>query len=627
MYPFTAIVGQERMKMALILNAINPKIGGVLLRGDKGTGKSTAVRALAELLPEIEVADCVFRCSRDAMCDECRKKTSRGKLRFVKRKMRVVELPLSATEDRVVGTLDFERALKEGVKAFQPGILAEANNNVLYIDEVNLLDDHIVDTLLDVAASGWNVVEREGISFRHPSRFILVGTMNPEEGELRPQLLDRFGMVVDVKAIGDPELRGEVIRRVEAFSENPEAFCRRFESEQRRLKRRIEIAREILGEVVVPDEIVDAVAKLCSELGIETHRADITTIRAAKALAAFNGRKEVTLEDIMEVSKLTLPHRMKSKPFEEPKLDFDRIERILNAGEEDEEGEKDGKKDNEDGRGKMSLDGMAKPGREEIGKTSLPKLEFSSRREAVKGRRVKSAGKSGRYVDFRLSGDEIAVSATIRAALGRGVRVPEKQDYRYKLCTRRSASSIAVVVDASSSMASLRRMEMAKGLILRLLQDAYIRRDRVSLLVFKNDSAEIVVPPTSSPQLAAKMLVDLTTGGKTPLAAGLLKARDLLRSEMRKGYIPILVLITDGRANVPISGDLGEEIRRVSEIIARDGILTVVFDADDYVSLGYAREVCELTDGLYYRLRELSEEGVFGIVDGLRRSLRRSFSS
>jgi len=348
-YPFTAIVGQEKMKKALILNAINPKIGGVLLRGDKGTGKSTAVRALADVLPEIEVSDCIFNCSKEAMCDECRKKEKK----FVKRRMRIVELPLSATEDRVVGTLDFERALKDGIKAFQPGILAEANNNILYIDEVNLLDDHIVDTLLDVAASGWNVIEREGISFRHPSGFILVGTMNPEEGELRPQLLDRFGMVVDVKAISDPELRAEVIKRVEEFSKNPEAFYKKFEPEQEKLRKRIEIARNILNEVTVSDEIVHAVARLCSELGIETHRADIITIRAAKALAAFKGRKEVSLEDVMEVAELTLPHRMKSKPFEEPKLEFDKIESILKNAIQEAEEERKEKEEKDEAKRKM----------------------------------------------------------------------------------------------------------------------------------------------------------------------------------------------------------------------------------------------------------------------------------
>jgi len=618
-YPFTAIVGQEKMKKALILNAINPRVGGVLLRGDKGTGKSTAVRALAGVLPEIEVSDCIFNCSREAMCDECRRKEKK----FVKRRMRIVELPLSATEDRVVGTLDFERALKEGIKAFQPGILAEANNNILYIDEVNLLDDHIVDTLLDVAASGWNVIEREGISFRHPSRFILVGTMNPEEGELRPQLLDRFGMVVNVKAISDPELRAEVVKRVEEFSEDPEAFYKKFEPEQEKLRKRIEIARNILSEVAVPDEIVHAVARLCGELGIETHRADIITIRAAKALAAFKGRKEVTLEDIMEVVELTLPHRLKSKPFEEPKLDFDKIENILRDMIQENTIEEERKEEKEESKAGEDVEITTKSGREikqEMGETLLPNLGLSSKMEAVKGKRVKSVGKSGRYVDFRLSGEEIAIGATVRATLSRGARIPEERDYRYKICSSRSASSIAVLVDASSSMISLRRMEFAKGLIFRLLQDAYVRKDRVSMITFKNNSAEVIVPPTSSPQLAAKRLAELTTGGKTPLAAGLLKAKDLLKIEMRKGYVPILVLITDGRANVPILGDIRREIEKISEAIARDKILTVVFDADDYVSLGYAKEISEITGGLYYRLKELSEEKIFGVVDEIRRS-------
>lgn len=330
MYPFSAIVGQEKMKKALILNTINPQIGGVLLRGDKGTGKSTAVRSLAEVLPEIEVSSCAFSCTPDRLCQECAEKARRGDLSFTKRKMRVVELPLSATEDMVVGTVDVESALKKGVVSFRPGILAEANNSILYIDEVNLLDDHLVDTLLDVAASGWNVVEREGISVRHPSRFILVGTMNPEEGELRPQLLDRFGMVVDVRAITDPELRAEVVKRAEEFSENPEEFRRKFEREQEAIRRRIQMARKILTEVEAGDEIVRAIAKLCGELGIETHRADITTLRAAKAIAAYNGRRKVEVRDVVEAAELTLPHRVKSKPFESSQIEFDRVEEILN---------------------------------------------------------------------------------------------------------------------------------------------------------------------------------------------------------------------------------------------------------------------------------------------------------
>ncbi len=595
-FPFTAIVGQEKMKLALILNAINPKIGGVLLRGDKGTGKSTAVRSLVDVLPEIEVMDCTFNCSPENPCDECKKKIERGNYVLIKKKMRIVELPLSATEDRVVGTLDIERALSEGIKAFQPGILAEANNNILYIDEVNLLEDHLVDTLLDVAASGWNIVEREGISIKHPSRFILIGSMNPEEGELRPQLLDRFGMVVDVKAINDVELRTEIVIRVEEFSESPEKFYERFAKDQEILKKRIAMAREILNEVVTPKEVIKAVAKICSDLGIETHRAEIVTIRAARAHAAYNGRKEVTIEDVKAVLDLTLPHRLKSRPFEEPKIDYDKIEKFLedlSDGGEEEEGEGFFRGDKETG----------------VSEGRAPKIEFKSKTFADRGRRVNSLCKShGRYVDFCLNGDSIAVDATLRAAALFGRKRPEKYDLRYKRFAGKVASSIALVVDASGSMASLKRMEIAKGVLLDLLKDAYVKKDRVSLIVFKDKKAEVVVPPTNSPHFAVKRLVDIPVGGKTPLSAGLVKALDVLRAEKRKRRIPVLVIITDGRANVALEGNIKAEILRISENIKKEGIFTVVIDADDYVSIGFSKEIHKITGGLYFRLRDLNGE-------------------
>ncbi|WP_157198802.1 ATP-binding protein [Methanocaldococcus infernus] len=331
-YPFTAIVGQEKMKKALILNAINPKIGGVLIRGEKGTAKSTAVRALADVLPELEVVEgCPFNCDPNGeLCDICKERKKRGELKVIKRKMKVVNLPIGATEDRVVGTLDIEKAIKEGIKALEPGILAEANRNILYIDEVNLLDDHIIDLLLDAAAMGWNIIEREGIRVKHPSRFILVGTMNPEEGELRPQILDRFGLMVEVEGLRDIKERVEVIKRVEEFNENPEAFYKRFEEEQKKLKERIIKAREILKNVKIKDDLLELISKICLELGIQTSRADITVVRTAKAIAAFNGREYVTLDDIKEACELALPHRMRRKPFEPPRLEKERIEEIIN---------------------------------------------------------------------------------------------------------------------------------------------------------------------------------------------------------------------------------------------------------------------------------------------------------
>ncbi|WP_456477619.1 VWA domain-containing protein [Geoglobus ahangari] len=614
MYPFSAIVGQEKMKKALILNAINPQIGGVLLRGDKGTGKSTAVRALAEVLPEIEVSGCAFSCTPDRLCQECAEKARKGELSFTKKRMRVVELPLSATEDMVVGTVDVESALKDGVVSFRPGILAEANNSILYIDEVNLLDDHLVDTLLDVAASGWNVVEREGVSVRHPSRFILVGTMNPEEGELRPQLLDRFGMVVDVRAITDPELRAEVVKRAEEFSEDPEGFRRKFEREQEALRRRIQMARELLREVEAGDEIVMAISKLCSELGIETHRADITTLRAAKAIAAYNGRRRVEVRDVVEAAELTLPHRVKSKPFESPRIEFDRVEELLNEFLDGEDDGSDGDSDREvPGRGERRFDAS---------NASAPKFEVRSRRAGWKGKRVKSPSSSGRYVRFGLVGERLAIIPTLRAAFSGGRRAVLPHDFRYWRCSGKSVASIALVVDASGSMTALRRMQIAKGVLMSLLRDSYVRRDRVSLIVFRNGSAELVVPPTTSPQLAASRVGEMPAGGKTPLSAGLYRAYKLLRMEKRRGYVPILVLISDGRANVSLSGgDIKEEVVSICEAIAREDISTVLVDADDHVSLGFTREIAAITGAVHHRLRDLDAESIARVVNDVRRAV------
>jgi len=322
-YPFTAIVGQEELKLALLLNAINPSIGGLLIRGQKGTGKSTAVRALADLLPEIEVVrGCPFQCSpRDPtnMCENCYELCRGGEpLQSERRKMRVVTLPIGATEDRVIGSLDIERAIKEGVKALDPGILAETNQSILYVDEVNLLPDHIVDDILDAAASGWNIVEREAISVAHPARFILIGTMNPEEGELRPQLLDRFSLHTAITGIFDRDHRVEIIRRNLEFGEDPLGFRKKFEKQQAELRQKILQARKNLSSVTVSDRMLDAVARVCIQLKVDGHRPDIVMVRSAEALAALEGRSEVSREDIFRVAGMALSHRTRRGGFEEP---------------------------------------------------------------------------------------------------------------------------------------------------------------------------------------------------------------------------------------------------------------------------------------------------------------------
>jgi len=320
-FPFTAIVGQEEMKLALLLNIIDPKIGGVLIMGDRGTGKSTTIRALADLLPEIDVvADDPFSShpsDPDLMSDEVKQQLEQGKsLPLGKKKVQMVDLPLGATEDRVCGTIDIEKALSEGVKAFEPGLLAKANRGILYVDEVNLLDDHLVDVLLDSAASGWNTVEREGISIRHPARFVLVGSGNPEEGELRPQLLDRFGMHAEIRTVKEPALRVQIVEQRSEFDQNPKAFLVNYQSQQDQLQQSLITAQEGLSAVTIDYDSRVKISQVCAELNVDGLRGDIVTNRAAKALAALEGRVEVTVPDIRRVIGLCLRHRLRKDPLE-----------------------------------------------------------------------------------------------------------------------------------------------------------------------------------------------------------------------------------------------------------------------------------------------------------------------
>ncbi len=329
-FPFSALVGQDRMKLALVLNVIDPTIDGVLIRGEKGTAKSTAVRALAQLLPEIDVvADCPFGCHperEELMCPGCRARVRAGeRLPVERRKMRVLDLPVGATEDRVVGSLDIEHALRTGEKKFEPGVLGHVHRGILYVDEVNLLDDHIVDVLLDAAAMGVNHVEREGVSYSHPSHFVLVGTMNPEEGELRPQLLDRFGLCVDVEGIRDPGLRVEVIKRRQAYEADPDGFRRRWAARDAEVRDAIVRAEGLLPDVRVGDDDLEVIATLSVDLNVDGHRSDLAMVKTVRALAAFRGRTRVTDEDITEAAFLVYPHRVRKNPFDDRVLSEEEV--------------------------------------------------------------------------------------------------------------------------------------------------------------------------------------------------------------------------------------------------------------------------------------------------------------
>ncbi|MBC7342420.1 MAG: putative cobaltochelatase [Clostridia bacterium] len=650
-YPFTAIIGQEKMKLALILNAVNPRIGGVLIRGEKGTAKSTAVRALASLLPEIEVvAGCPCNCDPQEparLCPFCRERLAAGEpLSVSRRPVPVVDLPVSATEDRVVGSLDFEHAVRHGRRRFEPGILARANRGIVYVDEVNLLDDHLVDLVLDAAASGVNVVEREGVSFVHPARFILVGTMNPEEGELRPQLLDRFGLCVPVKALQDPAERAALIRQREAFEAGPQGFIRAFAAQEEEMRQQIAAARARLAGVAVLEGAVKRATEVAAEALCAGHRAEIVLVEAARALAAWEGRAETTTADVGRVAELVLFHRRREalppQPLEEALPEEPEEPQQFEEPEEpapeekprpEEPEAKEGRQEEhwEDGKGE---EGEASspppaPARETVFAVGEPflvkRIDHGRDRILRKGSgrrsRTRTPTRAGRYVRATLargSGD-LAFDATLRAAAPyqawrekKGVAIAiETPDIREKVREKRIGDFLLFVVDASGSMGAAQRMVAAKGAVLSLLFDAYQKRDRVGMIAFKGEGAQLLLPPTNSVELAHRCLQELPTGGRTPLAAGLLKAYEVARAHLFKNphLSPLLVIISDGRGNVGLAnGKPLEDAWRVADLIREEErIKSVVVDAEKegFLHFGLARRLAETLGAAYYRIEDL----------------------
>ena len=632
-FPFAAVVGMDDMRLALVLNAISPAVGGVLVRGEKGTAKSTAVRALAAVLPPVAViAECRFSCDPAAPDPLCPDGPHAADAQHELRPARLVELPVGSSEDRLAGSLDIERALTEGVKSFEPGLLAAAHRGVLYVDEVNLLHDHLVDLLLDAAALGTSYVEREGVSVRHDARFLLVGTMNPEEGELRPQLLDRFGLTVEATAPRDPHQRAEVIRRRIAFDADPAAFAARFADEERAVATSIVAARELLPSVELPDDALTQIAGVCAAFGVDGLRADIVTARAAVAHAAWQGRTVVDQDDIRVAARLALPHRRRRNPFDAPGLDEQQLDEALRDSappDDDPDPDPDGggapppddadvADRSNDARTDKQQDGRAQ-GRDSV---APPSALFRSRLLEVPGLGNGAAGRRSRAVTDhgQLIGAQrpsgplhgLHLVATITAAAphqrlrGRGDApglLLRRNDLRAARREGREGNLVLFVVDASGSMAARQRMGAVKGAVLSLLLDAYQRRDKVGLITFRGETAELVLPPTSSVDAAAARLTTLPTGGRTPLAEGLLRAHHTLAVEHMRdpSRRPLLVVVTDGRNTHPA------DPRPIAQQLARSGIASVVMDCESGpVRLGLALDLADQLGGTRLRLDEIA---------------------
>jgi magnesium chelatase subunit D len=632
-YPFSAIVGQEDLKLALLLNAVSPEVGGVLVRGEKGTAKSTAVRALARLLPPIKVVSgCPYSCDPGSPNPECPAGPHPEDAPWEWRPVRLVELPVGASTDRLTGTLDIERALSKGEKAFEPGLLAAAHRGILYVDEVNLLSDHLVDLLLDVAAMGLNYVEREGVSVRHPSRFILVGTMNPEEGELRPQLLDRFGVTVEVSGNDDAAERVEIVRRRLRYEADPEGFADRWAADDGELARGVQEARRRLTTTHLPEQTLHKIAALCTQLGVDGLRGDLVTAKAARALAAWEGRAAVAADDVRRAALLALSHRRRRGPFEDPGIDPEVLEEILSE-DPDPDPPGDGTPPSNGGaRDHTPEPSGTKPGAGErtfsaAGEFEPVRLEVPEKgRGGPLGRRSRVVGDHGHPVGDREAGenqDDLALAATVRAAAphqqargrtGQGL-ILRREDLRKNVREGREGNLVLFVVDASGSMAARARMSAVKGAVLSLLADAYQRRDKVGLVSFRGAGARVLLPPTSSVELAASRLQELPTGGRTPLAAGLEKAAEVLeRERLRdKERRPLLVLLTDGRATA------GPDPRGAASGLRRLGVTSVVVDTEEgYARLGMAGALAEAMGARWLRLEELRADSLVELVERRR---------
>ncbi len=597
LFPFSAIVGQERMKRALIFNAVDPSIGGVLINGTRGTAKSTAARALAALLPPIDVAE-GDPFHREPAGDDA----------VAQIPTPFVNLPLGSTEDRLLGSLDIQRALQHGEKHFEPGLLAAAHRGVLYVDEVNLLPDHLVDVLLDAVAMGVNRIEREGVSFEHPARVILVGTMNPEEGELRPQLLDRFGLFAQAENYLDLAERKEVVRRRMRFDDAPDEIVAEWTSSDKQLAASIVRARSGLLTVATPEERFDQIAELAAEARVDGLRADIVMVKTARAAAAFEGSGEVTAAHVEEAAELTLGHRRRSQA--EPPPPHGRTPQPAPPAPQPPRRPSPSER-REEGRGQEDSSRNLAGAREShfaVGsplETRLPSplARRGPNQGSPQGRRsgplaCRPSGAFVRAVEPR-PGDSLTIApmATLQAAALEGVPLAPRH-LRVKQRRSRRRNLLLFVVDASGSMAASERMRAAKGAVCGLLEEAYRKRDVVGLVAFRGEGAEELLAPTRSAVLAYRRLSELPTGGRTPLAAGLAKALQIVarRQSQEAELTPYLVVVTDGRATWPRGAAWAEALEQAARI-ARKKIAALCIDTESgLVRLGQTPALARAMD-------------------------------
>lgn len=619
-YPFSAIIGHDRLRLALLLCAVRPEIGGVLIRGEKGTAKSTAVRALGAILAAVDGG-------------------------------RLVELPIGATEDRVIGSLDLQKVLGEGEHVFSPGLLANAHGGVLYVDEVNLLHDHLVDVLLDAAAMGRVHIERDGISHSHDARFVLIGTMNPEEGELRPQLLDRFGLTVEVRASRDIDVRTEVITARLAYEADPHGFAGRYVEADAELARRIAEARARVPRIILPDKELRRIAGLCASFDVDGMRADLVVARTAVAHAAWRGADEVEAEDIRVAAELALPHRRRRDPFDDPGLDPELLEQALDdldtdpepdppgggapddSGHDGPQGDSNPNPESPPSGAPTGTDdaGGPAPGAESAGRPAAePTATYRTRAlrvpgtgEGAPGRRSVARNRTGAVIGPAEADDDTASGIHLFATLlqaaerssGPGPLRPQPVDLRRAIREGREGNLVIFLVDASGSMAARDRMSAVNGAALSLLRDAYQRRDKVAVITFRGQGAEVLLPPTSSAHIAGRRLSRFGTGGKTPLAQGLLAARDMVARERVRDRTrrPLVVLLTDGRATG--GPDPLGRTRIAAARLRAEGAASVVVDCEtSYVRLGLAAEVARALDAPVIRLDQLRADSLTAAV-------------